>query len=379
VADVQERERRFDNVALAAALAVVLGGGACGPPPSLLAEAEVRGEVVRVRLFPPTGVEVTVSEQSRTMGNERELTFYVALERFEPGYNRLRVRSDQGTATVAFTVPEGVGRPFLQLHECEPGDGNGYAYVDFRGPFGLVSRCRPQNDGYVRVRASANPTARVVVAGGELEVGKDGELLVRWDSGHAFLDVPVAQAVAGVRETRVVVLPVRVEKDGFEPLSSSLEVEVDVALALRDLLASFTARSPLFEAVPSPTDPGPSAVVFESASMSYLRVVGPPGLVRDLDALVRVEGVSPSRSVGECGPYELPGGGLFSAPRVEEDVEVVAWDVRTGHPLASETFSASGAPCPQVAWMTGERPNAVRVRPPDEVIDGWVRERVLGL
>lgn len=323
--------------------------------------------MVQVHVMASPGAEVQVGHQKRALtGNEGD--FYLALDPFKPGRNELTVTVSQGGGEVeekvVFTAPEGTGAPFLQIHDCARVPG-GTSSSDIRSRFGRVNGCKAQKDAPHTLVASANPGAKVKVAGKEITAGQDGEITLSLDAAAGLLDMQVGSARGQRAE---IPFSVEVQAGAGEPLRGDIRLSADGDALLDAWLKGFTPGKPLAAGIGT----GKGAIAIYAPQEGRPWIVGGPGPLRDV-RLVAIGKERPIREAGSCGPYESDKGGMFSAPRRDHDVDITVYDATTGEKRAEKAFSAKGTECPAYASMVDFKVRPVDVYPPGEEVSQWLR------
>ncbi|MFO0549378.1 MAG: hypothetical protein U0271_13380 [Polyangiaceae bacterium] len=345
--------------------------------PYVGAHARVKRDVVVVSLHLTPGQKARVGKQEKTTEDSREVFFYFAIDKFKPGRNELAVAlTDKGKTSeekVAFMVPNGGGEPFLQLHACVATKPDMPATM-VRGGFGRVDNCiADDKDLNYTLVATANPGATVSVAGKKVEADDDGNLELRVAALSGLLNTPVG-AAWDADGPPAVPIPVEIQS-GKSSLKGDILVTADTGRLVGGLLRGFKPGKPLVEGLASD---GPGLAVYqEEREFASPHFIGGPAPLRQLRVVALGKRAAAGRPNGACGPYESmdnKGVGMTSLKRFDYDVEVAAYDARTGGLLAQQTISAATEDCPLVV---NSRESEVAVSP-SGAIDAWIRTVIPG-
>lgn len=356
----------------------VLACASCDSP-SFWSDVNVVGEVLQIRVDAPAGAVVAASSQrieAESDIDHAEIYLYIALERFQPGRNEIDIEmTESGQTTresVSFVVPEGVGAPFLQIHECRDVPSAGWYSTEVGGVFGQLDECREDQALNIQLNATTNPTATLRVDGELVGVGADGNVTVNLSVASTLMAARLTEATEHRDEGVMLEALVQIEKAGEEPVTGSIWFVIDTQYAMRNLLRGYQPGSALFEgrAISSEARQDRTVVSFDPATLR-VAAFGGGGTIADIDYVALFED-QPGRSGGSCGPYVTDDGASFSASRTNIDVVVTIYDARSGEEVQSQHFNAAREPCPTVAWVSGYSTSGLDVRPDIVVTHGWL-------
>lgn len=344
----------------------------CNEGPHLSVMARAKGDVLRVHVGSSEGSTLDIGGRSLTLGaGEHEAAVFIALEKFEPGRNELIVRAekDGGTTeqTIAFMVPNGVGSPFLQMHRCIAGEGGVTTTV--LGSFGKVKDCPSHADMRYQIVASTNPNATVSLGGDSFTADEDGNVTLDLEIAKNLLEVEVFDGWARVDDVRI---PVPALISGEPPLTGTISVDVNGYSLVSELLEAFTPGQPFH---PDLTGEGPGLAAYRVGDDHNTRFTGGPAPLHQLRVIALGERKT-SKPAGSCGPYTDidGGGGSFSAKRTDVDIEVTAYDARTGAEIGKKLFLGKEGSCPDGATMIDFKTPTLSVEPRFSTVANWLKE-----
>ena len=363
------------------ALATLVSVAGCDKfDPIYSASAASVGEATLVRVSVEAGTTITIEGETKTAtGQENDLEFWIAFEKFPPGENALPILAERdgksSESLLRFNVPTTEGVPFLQLHSCPrapeaeaEGKGNkGKAKegvgLDLRGDFGGLDNCK-EVEGTLDIVAVANPGATVQIGGQSVTAGPNGEFTLPLDVGGDVLDM---SPPAGDAEEGKIDMDVKVEKEGHEALTGVIRLSTETRRLVDDFASSFVPGTPLHPKLVA----SPKGFLLVRENEYRTRVVGELGPLRNVRLIALTEDKDKSKA-GSCGPYEDYG----SLPRYNVDQELIVYDALTGAELARETFEGKSGSCPSMVSIDLRKKNSTTVYPSYSEKVAWLEEQL---